>query len=79
MSRFTDEQMKTLMKETVNKLHTALHAIFTGDEATRDAAWEVLHWYFQPAWVTPDFDQGLLRAIELTKTAQKQAPRNSRL
>ncbi len=38
---FTNDKMKALMKEAVNRLHTVLHAIFTGDDATHDAAWEV--------------------------------------
>jgi hypothetical protein len=50
---FTDEKLKALMKEAVNNLHTALHAIFTGDEATRDAAWEVLHWQYPLAVLVP--------------------------
>ena len=69
---FSQEKMKALMKESVNKLHTALHAIFTGDEATRDAAWEVLNVYYPQAWDKPAFDQGLLRTIELTKQARKR-------
>jgi hypothetical protein len=60
------------MKEAVNRLHTVLHAIFTGDDATRDAAWEVLHRYYPPQWDAPEFDQGLLRVIELTKQARKR-------
>lgn len=70
--KFAQEEMKALMKEAVNKLHTALHAIYTGDKATRDAAWEVLHWQFPTGWDTPEFDQGMLRAIELTKQATKR-------
>jgi hypothetical protein len=69
---FTNDKMKALMKEAVNRLHTALHAIFTGDDATRDAAWEVLHHYYKPQWDKPEFDQGLLRSIESTKQARKR-------
>lgn len=68
----TDERMKALMKEAVNRLHTAMHAIFTGDQTTQDAAWEALNVYYPPAWDKPEFDQGLLRAIELTKRARKR-------
>lgn len=70
--QFTDEKMKVLMQATVNKLHTALHAFFTGDSETRDAVWEVLHWNYPAGWDVPEFDQGLLRSIELTKQARKQ-------
>ena len=63
--------MKPLMQQAVNKLNTALHAFFSGDEATRDAVWEVLHWNYPTKWDTPEFDQRLLRLIELTKEAQK--------
>jgi hypothetical protein len=69
----TDERMKVLMTEAVNKLHTALHAIFNGDQATQDAAWEALNVQYPPAWDKPEFDQDLLRAIELTKLARKRA------
>ena len=69
---FSQEKMKALMKEAVNRLHTALHAIFTGDQATQDAAWEALNVYYPQAWDKPEFDQGLLRAIELTKEAKKR-------
>ena len=71
----TDKHMKELMKEAVNKLHTALHAIFTGDQATQDAAWEALNIHYPPAWDKPEFDQDMLRAIELTKLARKRAAR----
>ena len=74
----TDERMKALMKEAVNKLNTALHAIFTGDQATQDAAWEALNVYFPQTWDKPDFDQGLLHGIELTKRARKRAARKDR-
>ena len=69
---FTDEKMKALMKEAVDKLHTALHAFFTADKATQDAVWEVLNVYYPRGWDKPEFDQGLLRAIELTKQARKK-------
>ena len=69
---FTQAKMKALMKEAVSKIHTALHAFFTGDEATQSAAWEVLNVYFPPQWDKPEFDQGLLRTIELTKQARKR-------
>lgn len=75
---FTDEKMKALMQEAVNKLHTALHAIFTGDRETQDAAWEVLNQHFPSGWDTPEFDQGMLRAIELTKQARKKAKSHER-
>jgi len=67
---FSQAKMKALMTESVNKLHTALHAFFTGDEATQSAAWEVLNVYFPRQWDKPEFDQGLLRTIELTKQAR---------
>jgi hypothetical protein len=66
------------MKEAVNRLHTVLHAIFTGDDTTRDATWEVLHRYYPPQWDTPEFDQGLLRTIELTKQARKREAKIAR-
>jgi hypothetical protein len=69
----TDERMKVLMKEAVNKLNTALHAIFTGEQDTQDAAWEALNVYYPQMWDKPDFDQGLLHGIELTKRARKRA------
>ncbi len=69
---FSQARMKALMQESVNKLHTALHAVFTGDEATRNAAWEVLNVYFPQQWDKPEFDQGLLRMIELTKQARER-------
>ena len=69
---FTDEKMKALMQQAVNKLHTALHAFFAGDAETQDAVWEVLHWNYPTGWDTPAFDQGLLREIELTKQARKK-------
>ena len=75
---FSQAKMKALMKESVNKLHTALHAIFTGDQATQDAAWEALNVYYPPAWDKPEFDQGLLRAIELTKQARKREAKKTR-
>lgn len=74
----TDERMKMLMKEAVNKLHTALLAVFTGDQATKDAAWEALNVYYPQTWDKPEFDQGLLKAIELTKRARKRAARKSK-
>jgi len=69
---FTQAKMKALMKDAVNKLHTAMHAFFTGDEATQSAAWEVLNVYFPRQWDKPEFDQDLLKAIELTKQARKR-------
>ncbi len=69
---FSQAKMKALMQESVNKLHTALHAVFTGDEATQSAAWEVLNVYFPEQWDKPEFDQGLLRMIELTKQARQR-------
>jgi hypothetical protein len=69
----TDERMKMLMTEAVNKLNTALHAIFTGEQATQDAAWEALNVYYPQMWDKPEFDQGLLHAIELTKRAREKA------
>jgi len=74
----TDERMRVLMKEAVNRLHTALHAIFTGDHATQDAAWEALNVHFPQTWDKPEFDQGMLRAIELTKLARKRAARKGK-
>jgi hypothetical protein len=70
--QFTDEKMKELMKQAVNRMHTALHAFFTGDKETQDAVWEVLNGHYPAGWDTPEFDQGMLRLIELTKRAQKQ-------
>ena len=69
---FTDEKMKPLMQQAVNKLHTALHAFFAGDTETKDAVWEVLHWNYPTGWDPPAFDQRLLREIELTKQARKK-------
>lgn len=69
---FSQAKMKALMKESVNKLHTALHAFFTGDKATQEAAWEVLNVYFPHQWDKPEFDQGFLRTIELTKQARRR-------
>jgi hypothetical protein len=71
---FTDERMKVLMKESVDKLNTALHAVLTGDEATREAALEVLTWQWPTRWDSPEIDQSMLRAIELTKQARKDTP-----
>ena len=51
---------------------------FTGDKETRDAAWEVFNQQFPNGWDTPEFDQGLLRAIELTKQARKKAKSRGR-
>jgi hypothetical protein len=70
---FTDERMKVLMKESVNKLNTALHAVFTGDEATREAALDVLSLQWPTRWDSPELDQSMLRAIELTKQAREKA------
>ncbi len=75
---FTDELMKALMQEAVNKLSTALHVVFTGDQTTRDAALEVLSWHWPSAWDDPEFDQGMLRVIELTKQARKKANKRGR-
>jgi hypothetical protein len=74
---FTQAKMKALMKEAVDKLHTALHAIFTGDEATRDAAWAVLDSNYQGGWDAPEFNQSMLRAIELAKKARKRDRKKS--
>ena len=57
---FTDEKMKPLMQQAVNKLHTALHAFFAGDAETKDAVWERLHWNYPTGWDPPVFDQKLL-------------------
>ena len=37
--QFTDEKMKTLMQQAVNKLHTALHAFFAGDSYAIRSMW----------------------------------------
>ena len=76
--QFTDERMKVLMKEAVNKLHTALHAVFTGDDATREAALEVLSWQWPAKWDKPELDQSMLRAIEMTKQAREKAKKDGK-
>lgn len=70
--QFTDDKMKALMQQAVNKMNTALHAFFAGDKETQDAVWEVLNTHFPTGWDTPEFDQGMLGLIELTKREQKK-------
>jgi len=69
---FTQKKMKKLMQQAVNKLNTALHVLFRGDEATCNAAWEYFHGQYPSGWDASKFDQGMLRVIELTKQARQR-------
>jgi len=57
LSRISDEEMKTLMKEVVNKLYTAL--IHFDDEASMTA---LLHWgaQYTTRWDDPELVPGFM-------------------
>ena len=67
--QFTQEKMKALMQQTVNKTYTALCALMGGTSDEKQAIMDVLGEQVSAVarWDKPQFEQDMLRAMERAK------------
>jgi len=71
--QFTDEKMKALMKEAVDRTYTALCGIMSPDVGDHKAMIEALAWY-TPRWDRPQFDQNMIKNMERARTMNGKLP-----
>ena len=73
--QFTQEKMKALMQQTVNKTYTALCALMGGTSDEKQAIIDVLGENVSAAgWDKPQFEQDMLRAMERAKRKRGVPP-----
>jgi len=76
--QFTDEKMKALMKEAVDRTYTALCGLLKPDSAADcDALQDALAWHTPTGckkWDRPRFDQRMLNDMELARTLNGKLP-----
>ena len=72
--QFTDEKMKALMKEAVDRTYTALCGLLNlATTADFAAMQDSLAWY-TPRWDRPQFDPNMLKNMEHAKTLKGKLP-----